>query len=231
VASEFLNPSQHSTRVLVVRGVEPCGKSYSWGFLRHMAWSALGAVPLRLPIKDTSYTPRELVEAAFGLLSLDSSKLPPLKDLPQLARIEPLINAFKGQVPRMQGPPYLLVIDDLNDPSVIPATVETAFALAQCVEEVRAQYLWVVLLGYNVPITGELRHVAQDDASFPDLACVAKHLEAMAAAGPQPIEATKAREYADLLFSKYAQLDKAAMTELTPRVEELGEKLRQGQQP
>ena len=123
------------------------------------------------------------------------------------------------------------MIDDLNDPSVIPATVETAIALAESVEEIRAQYLWVVLLGYNVPITGELRQVAQDDASFPDPACVARHFEAMAAAGPKPIGAAKARQYADLLFSKYAELDKAAMTELTSRLEELGEKLRLGQQP
>ena len=231
----FTNPDPYTTRMLVVRGDAPCGKSYSWEFLRHLAWASVGAKPLRLRLRNANYTPRELVDAAFRLLDFDVDRLPTLADDPQLARIEPLISAFKGQLATMGQQRYWLVIDDLNDPGVTPSVSETAFALAQSVEESRPDRLWVALLGYNAPITDtELRFVAQEYPRFPDAACVAEHFGFMAAAGPagaDPLTPERAREIADVLFEKYAELDKAAMTELTPRLEQMGEKLRLGERP
>lgn len=229
---EFTNPSPYTTRVLVVSGNEPCGKSYTWEFLRHLAWVTVGAKAHRLRLRATGYTPRQLVEEAFALLRLDKSGLPPMTDDPQLARIEPLITEFKGQVATMGEQRYWLVIDDLNDASVLPATAETAFALAQAVEEVKPDQLWLALLGYNAPITdSELRYVAKDDPRFPDPDGVAEHFRCIAEVSPKPLTPERALEIATVMFSKYAQLDKAAMIELTPELEQMGEKLRLGEQP
>jgi hypothetical protein len=229
---EFTNPDPYTTRVLVVRGAEPCGKSYTWEFLRHLAWASVGARVQRLRLQRTGYTPRQLVEAAFMLLGLDKSDLPHMTDDPQLARIEPLITEFKGQLARMSEQRYWLVIDDLNDPSVLPATRETAFALAQAVEENKPDQLWIALLGYNLPITDEeLVYVAQDDPRFPTVDLVASHFRCLAEASPNPLTFERASEIASVLFSKYPRLDKSAMIELTPILERMGEKLRAGEQP
>jgi hypothetical protein len=229
---EFTNPSPYSTRVLIVSGNEPCGKSYTWEFLRHLAWASVGAKAQRLRLKATGYTPRQLVEQVFALLQLDRSGLPEMKDDPQLARVEPLIAEFKGKLATMGPQRYWLVIDDLNDTSALPSTAETAFALAQAVEEVKPDALWMALLGYNAPITDpELLYVARDDPRFPDPVCVAAHFRCIAETSPSPLTQERALEIASVLFSKYDALDKAAMTELTPLLERMGEKLRQGLQP
>lgn len=229
---EFTNPSAYTTRVLVVSGNEPCGKSYTWEFLRHLAWVTVGAKAQRLRLRGTGYTPRQLVEETFALLRLDKSGLPPMTDDPQLARIEPLITEFKGQLATMGGQRYWLVIDDLNDASVLPAAAETALALAQAVEENKPDQLWIALLGYNAPITdSELRHVAKDDPRFPDPDGVAEYFRRIADGSAKPLTPERALEIATVMFGKYAQLDKAAMTELTPELEDMGEKLRDGKQP
>ena len=229
---EFTNPSPYTTRVLLVRGNEPCGKSYTWEFLRHLALATVGAKAQRLRLRGAGYTPRQVVDETFGLLRLDKSGLPSMTDDPQLARVEPLITEFKGQLAAMGQQRYWLVIDDLNDPSVLPAVAETAFALAQAVEEIKPDQLWVALLGYNAPISdAELRYVAQDDPRFPSPDGVAKYFRCIAEASPKPLTAQRALEIATVLFSKYAQLDKAAMIELTPVLEEMGEKLKLGEQP
>lgn len=228
---EFTSPSPYTTRVLIIRGDEPCGKSYSWSFLRHLAATSVGAIPQRLRLKDTSYTPKELIEQVFSLLDMDRTKLPPMIDEPQLAHTGPLMNAFKGQLAALQRR-YWLAIDDINDPSVTPPIRETTYAIAYSVEEARPENLWVALLGYNALITDdELRWVAQDDARFPDAALLAEHFQYMANAGPKPLRLPKAREYADLLLAKYPELTKEAMTKLTPLIERFGEKLKMGQRP
>jgi hypothetical protein len=74
--------------------------------------------------------------------------------------------------------------------------------------------------------------VAQEDAQFPNAALLAEHFKVMAAAGPPPpLEDDQALEYAELLLSRYPELNKEAMSDLTPRVEEMGEKLRNGERP
>ena len=228
---DFTNPSQFTTRVLIVRGDQPCGKSYTWEFLRHLAVSTVGAVPQRLRLKDTRFTPRQIFEQIGLLLLLDRSGLPSMTDEPQLARIDPLINWFKGQVVKLEKP-YWLVIDDLNDPSTTPAMREAAYALAYAVEEIKPQNLWVALLGYNVPVTDfELRHIAQEDARFPDAPTVAEYFEIIAKAGPKPLTRNMARQMADILFAKFAKLDKESMIKVTGAIERSGEKLKLGLQP
>jgi hypothetical protein len=232
VLRDFTNPSVYTTRVLVIRGEVPCGKSYSWEFLRHLASTSVGATAVRLRLGGAGYTPRQFVEQAFLLLGLDTTRLPVMTDDPQQAHIRPLVGAFMGQVLRLQQP-YWLIVDDLNDPSVTPLTRETAYAIAYAVEDTRPANLWVALLGYNPQIIEiELRRVAQEDAQFPNAALLAEHFKVMAAAGPPPpLEDDQALEYAELLLSRYPELNKEAMSDLTPRVEEMGEKLRNGERP
>lgn len=227
---EFTNPSAYTTRVLVVRGSEPGGKSYSWEFLRHLAKVTVGATPQRLRLRGTQYTPREFMEQAFKLLHLDMAALPLLTDNPQLTRIDALINAFKGQVPRMQER-YWLVVDDLNDPAVTPEIRNVAYALAHSVEEMRPDFLWVALLGYNEEITDpDLRHVAQDEAEFPSQEMVAEHLLALSARS-KPLDPARAREIACALYQGFPRLDREAMSKLTVMVEKTGEKLSAGVHP
>jgi len=231
VVRDFTNPSPFTTRVLVVRGDQPCGKSYTWEFLRHLAVSAVGAVPLRLRLKDTRFTPRQIFQQIGLLLRLDQSELPSMTDDPQLARIDPLINWFKGQVVEL-AKPYWLVIDDLNDPSASPAMREAAYAIASAVEEIKPPNLWVALLGYNAPVTDpDLRYIAQEDARFPDAPAVAMHFEVVAKAGPKPLTRDMARQIADILFGKYARLDKESMIKVTETIERIGEKLKLGLRP
>jgi hypothetical protein len=217
--------------VLVVRGEQPSGKSYSWRFLHHLAVHVAGAIPQRLALKDTGYTPRQVFEETFRLLDLDVAAVPPMPDDPQLARIAPLVNAFKGKIVRL-AKRYWLVIDDLNDPSVTPAMRDAAFAIASAVEELKPPELWVVLLGYNPPITAsELRHIEREDAQFPLTDLVAAHLESIAKPSALPLPIEKAREIAEGLFREFPNLDKAAMIELTERLERIGEGLQQGRWP
>lgn len=230
VLREFTNPSPVTTRVLVVRGDEPGGKSYSWQFLRHLA-SVFGCYPVPLRLKRTSYTPRKLLEQVYHLLGLDPATIPELTDDPQLARIDSLINAFTGKITTLTKR-YWLVIDDINDPSVTPAIRDMAYALAYSVEDVKPENLWIALIGYNLPIADpELRHVAVDEAEFPSPASVAKHLALISNHGPAPLTTERAQEIADLLFSKFPKLDKQAMIQLTSDFEVMGEKLEKGLQP
>ena len=231
VVREFTNPSQYSTHVLVVRGDQPCGKSYTWEFLRHLAVSVVNVTAQHLPLKHGPFTPRQIFEQVGQLLLLDLDRLPPMTDDPQLARIEPLIHWFKGQAVMLEKP-YWLVIDDLNDPSATQSMREAAYALAYAVEEIKPQNLWIALLGYNASVTDfELRYIAQEDARFPDARTVAEHFEAIAKAGPKPLEQGKARQMADLLFAKFAKLDKESMMKMTVEIENAGEKLKLGKQP
>jgi hypothetical protein len=228
---DFTNPSPYTTRVLIIRGDEPCGKSYSWSFLRHLAVSTVGVMPQRLPLEGTSYTPRQLFEQIFRLLNMDLKTLPSTADDPQYAQIDPFINALKGQVPLLQRRDWL-VIDDINDPSVTPHIRESTFAIASSIEDLKSDNLWIALLGYNALITkNTLRFVAQDDARFPDAGLLAEHFLTMANAGPKPLALRQAHEYAALLLTKFPVLTKEAMTSLTPLIEDFGEKLKLGQRP
>lgn len=228
---KFINPSLYTTRVLIVRGEEPCGKSYSWQFLQHLAFSSVGAQARRLQLKKTNYTPRQFLEQAWYLLRLDRATLPALADSPQLAKIDPLINAFKGQLDTLSKR-YWLVIDDLNEPNVTPEIRETAYAMASAVEEEKPENLWIALLGYNEPVAGEnLMRAAIDDAEFPTANLVANHLEMVAQLSGNTLATARAREIANLLFKQYPKLNRDAMSELRLKVEQMGEKLRQGLQP
>lgn len=231
VVREFTNPSPYSTHMLVVRGDQPCGKSYTWEFLRHLAVSTVGAVPQHLQLKNTLYTPRQIFEEVGRLLRLDRSGLPAMTDEPQLAMMGPLINWLKGEVVTIDKP-YWLVVDDLNDPSVTPAMGEAAYAVACAVEDLKPQNLWVALLGHNVPITNDdLLYIAQEDARFPDEYAVAEYFDAIAKAGPAPLAQDRALQIANLLFEKCVKRDKESMINLRVLVEKMGEKLMRGEQP
>lgn len=228
---KFTAFSPYTTRVLIVRGSEPGGKTFSWEFLRHLAFYSAGALAMRLRLRNTRYTPRQFVAQAMALLGLDPAVLPPDTDAPQLSVVDPFINAFKGQLVNLEQS-YWLVVDDLNDPSVTPEILSAAYALALAVEEQRPQKLWLALLGYNEEITDhELHAIALDDAEFPDAALVARHFDVISSATPKPLPAGRAREIADLLFTKFPRLDKEAMSKLTRLVEDAGAKLQQGIHP
>lgn len=227
----FTNPDTYTPRVLVVRGDEPCGKSYTWSFLQHLAFATVGAKPIRLRLKDKGYTPRAFMVDVFNMLSLDLRRLPEMADDPQLARIDPLISVFQGQLAEMAGQRYWLVIDDVNDPSVAPAITDTVFALAQSVDDARSDHLWLVLLGFSAPITPSEMLVAEEYARFPDPAQVAEHIQCIDAAGPRRLTPRRARNIANRLFDAFPVIDKAAMEQLTPLLEQLSERIRKGEPP
>jgi hypothetical protein len=230
IITEFTNPTPFTTRILIIRGDQPGGKSYSWEYLRHLAVSSVGATPQRLRLENKGYTPRQLLEQVGLLLGLKTSAMPQMIDDPQLARIDPLINWFKGKLPTLKQA-HWLVIDDLNAESVTPAMRETAYAIAYSAEEIKNN-LWVALLGYNTPITDpDLRFIAREDAQFPDAKLVAQHFECIARGSPMSLTLKRAEEIANLLFSKFPTIDKGSMIELTPMIEKMGEKLMVGQQP
>lgn len=219
--------SNYSTRVLIVRGDQPGGKSYSWRFLQHLAGEN-NARAVRLRLEGTSYTPRQFFEQIFLLLSLPISRLPTLSDDPQQTRIDSLINAFRGEIVNLTRR-YWLVIDDLNNDFVTPPIREAALAVACAVEDQRPENLWVALLGYNREVVNDdLRHSERDDAEFPSREAVGKHFELIAAASPRPLTEAQAREEADRIFQKFPRLDKAAMNTLTVLIERRGEDISAG---
>ncbi|WP_433795956.1 hypothetical protein [Actinoplanes sp. CA-252034] len=227
--SEFVDPSHNTTHVLIVRGVEPGGKSYTYTFLRHLAASTVGAVSTRLRLSNTAYSPRMFFEQVFRLLGLDLTRLPELTDDPQAARIDSLVAAFTGQVTHLPSA-YWLVIDDLNDPAVTREVREAAYALAFAVEESRPRNLWVALLGYNAEVTDpELLYVAQEDARFPSEAHLAEHFRSIAEHSGNPLTEKQALTYAQSLMSGHPVLSKAVMSRLCLVINEMGEKLRRGE--
>lgn len=228
----FTNPSRYTTRVLIIRGDEPCGKSYSWSFLRHLAsTSSVGAKAVHVPLRGTGYTPGELFEYLFRRLGLSVDVLPPMRDNPQHARVNPLLGAFMSQVDKLQQR-YWLVIDDINDPDVTPEIRETVYAIASHVEDDLSENLWIALLGYNQRISDpRLQRAAQDDAQFPDAELLAQHFKLIADHGGKPLPVEEARAYARLVLADFPVLNKEAMTELTPIIERMGRKLRAGERP
>lgn len=238
-ARTFALHAAGGSHVLVVRGTRPCGKSYTWQYLSHLAVSRAGARPQRVQLAKRPFTPRSLVEHVALLLDLPLRDLPPLSDDPQLARIDSLIAWFKGKIPGLATPCWL-VIDDLNDERVEPAIRDTAFALAFAVEETKPPNLWVVLLGYNDPLSDpELRYVEQEQAQFPTTADVSAHLEALATSVQQPLAPGFADALAARLCAPVIALAedappatvKAAMLAVTVNIERAGEKIRQGVHP
>lgn len=226
----FTQHSSFSSRVLIVEGSVPGGKSYTWKFLSHLAKQA-GATPLLLSLKGINHEPRSFVREIALLLQLDLSTLPPLADEPKMMRMSALVNWFQGQLVDLRRP-YWLVVDDLNEPDVIAEVRACAYALASVVERVKPDNLWMALLGYNDPITDrDMRLCVRDVAAFPTAEVLAKDFVSLAAVSAVPLNPAKAAEYAQLLFSKYQMIDHDAMEELTAAAEDLGQTLLQGLQP
>jgi len=228
ILRDFTHPSAYTTRVLIVSGDGPCGKTYSWEFIRHLA-ICTGAIPQRLRLKDAGYTPRQFLDYSFQLLGIDTSEMPKMIDDPQEARIEPVMIWFKGRKLPTIAKPHWLVIDDLNDESVTKPVREAAYALAYCAEEAKAN-LWVALLGYNEPITDqELGQIGEEQPTFPDVQLVADHFMMIAARGPVPLERERARRRARSIFGRYSLIDKEAMMRIKKEIEEEDARLMRGQ--
>ena len=226
---KFLNPTSNSTRLLIVRGEQPCGKSYSFQFLRHFARNVLGGEAMRQGLRNCNFTPRQFLENVFALLGM-AVDTTTMADDPQDVLVSPVLSAFKNQITTLSKT-YFLIIDDINDPSVTREVRETAFALAAAIEEVRSDRLFVALLGYNQELDADYRNVAFDDATFPTPDFVAKFYLSMAKDSSKPLTPRRARVYADAAFSGFATIDKVAMTELTGIIETMGWKFSQGLRP
>jgi hypothetical protein len=226
---DFARPSHFTSRILIIEGYDPGGKTYSWEYLRHRAVEA-GAVPRRLGLKDAAYEPRDLVEAVGQLLRLDVGTLPRLVDRPQHMRTNALLMWFQGQLDDIRRA-YWLVIDDLNEPAVSREIRACAYALAKIVEQVKPDNLWVALLGYNEQIIDrEMRNCVHDMAAFPTPAMFARDFIKLAAISSVPLSPERANKYAELLFSRHQIIDRTAMDELTSAAELLGQKLLKGLQ-
>jgi hypothetical protein len=224
---EFTMP-QGAAHTIFIQGPVPCGKSYSWYFVRHLAQIA-GANALPLKLKGTDYKPRQFFEQIFRLLDLDPTKLPPMADDPQLARIDAPMNAFRGAVSKLQQPTWL-VIDDLNEQDVKPSIREAAYEVAAAVEEMRPPNLWVILIGYPDSIAADDRVAlsGREEPQFPDVELVAHHLEELSKLSQRPITSARAEELSQILFSRIANPDKVSMSDLTRRLRPLGDMLRSG---
>jgi hypothetical protein len=122
------------------------------------------------------------------------------------------------------------VIDDLNYPIVTPAVLETVRELAFRVEDEKPRNLWLILLGYNSPITDPDFRPAEESAQFPDASSVARHFE-WVAAPVKPLTSQNAREIADVLFGAFPQLTKEAMQKLAGAILATDLKLHLGKQP
>jgi hypothetical protein len=222
----FVSPTHATPRVLVVRGKEPSGKSYTWEFLRHLAYET-GATPQRLRLADTGYTPHQVAADITGLLGRPQTPLPPMADNPQKSHFQPLVNSLVGLIPDLPRR-YWLVLDDLNHDSVDKPVREFAYALAVAVEDFRHENLHLALLGYNEPIIDAGMRARIDHPRFPDARLLAEHLTCMAAAGDQPLPIELATRYAELLLERHTPLTKEAMQLLTDDIRTMGHKLREG---
>ncbi|MGB8860311.1 MAG: hypothetical protein WCC60_13680 [Ilumatobacteraceae bacterium] len=172
----FEQPSLYTSRVAVIAGEQPGGKSYSWYFLQHLAaaWGVGNIQSLSLS-KLSPLSPYHLVASALQLLHLEGVSLPPFIDTPQLAHVNPLEIAFQGALPQLEDR-FWLVIDDLNDVAVDTIVKEMAYAMARAAEQLKSN-LFVVLIGYNQPIMDELFSFAvRDSARFPDASEIAHHV-------------------------------------------------------
>ena len=227
---EFTDPRPDKTRVLIVRGQEPCGKSYTWRFLQHLALNKVGADFHRMRLKESNPTTREFFETVGRRLGLNLAKdsFPKVTDDPQEAKTHPYIDWLDGQLNTLNRPQWL-IIDDLNHQEVKKTTREAAYALA-CLAEERKTNLWVALLGYNEAVTdSELDYIAEDEAVFPDPSSVAQYFECLSRTGPLPLTPEEAREWAELLFTAQTTIDKEVMSTLKKQIENLGEKFKRGQ--
>lgn len=223
---EFVHPSHVTPRVLVVRGDRPSGKSYTWEFLRHLAYET-GATPQRLRLADTGYTPRQVAADIVRLVGCPQMPLPPMADDPQDTHVQPLVNSLVGLIPALPRR-YWLVLDDLNHDSVGKPVREFAYAFALAVEDNRHENLHLALLGYNDPIVHTGLKGRTDHPRFPDVGLLAEHLAHMAAAGDKPLSVELATRYAELLLERHSPLSKESMQLLTDDIRTMGCRLREG---
>lgn len=230
---EFTVPQPNNTHVLIVKGKYPSGKSYSYGFLHHLAFQEVNAQATRLSAMGIPCA-FELLRRSLLQLGVPTGALQPLADSPQIAReVDALIPAFKAAI-RSLTTPFWLVIDDLNDASVTRDIREAALSMARAVEDDKPPFLWIMLLGYNDEATDDtLRNAAIDDAEFPTSVKAADFLDIVAEQSGVVLQ-RKAQDITDLLFEKhhpFAPVDKAAMKSLTRDLEVMAQKLKQGLQP
>lgn len=229
---DLLRPLLHSAAaappVLLVRGEQPGGKSYTWEFLRHLAHES-GATAQHLPLANTGYGPQQVLVSALNLLGIFDGTLPTMADQPQESHLQPLVSNFMGRLPDLQRW-YWLVIDDLNHPTARQPARDFAYALAKAVEAHRPTNLHLTLLGYNDPIPDARLNRRTDHPQFPELGRLAQYLAVMAsAAGGEPLPTERAERYAELLVQRRRPLTKERMQLLTADLELMGGKLRQGE--
>lgn len=227
----FVEHPDDPPRVLVVRGAEPGGKSYTWEFLRHLA-ARSGALAQWLPLADMDYRPRQVLVEALTLLGLSDDSVPPMADDPQDSHLQPLVNSFMGAIPELERPSWL-VIDDLNHPRVALPVRELAYALAKRVEYTGLPNLHLVLLGYNDPIPDARIELRTDRPQFPEVCRLAQYLTLMASAsGGEPLPAGLAAHLAELLVKRNSppdpSLTKECMQKLSYEIGQLGRKLWEG---
>ena len=232
ILREFSYADALSERLLVVRGGEPCGKTYSWWFIDHLAKQA-GADVQRIRLKDADYTPRQLFTAVRVQFELSKYGFPKAKDDPQESKIHPYIIWLKGRLAKLDRHCWL-VIDDLNHPNIKPSTREAAYAIGK-LAQVNKRNLWVVLVGYNEAITErELRMRKEETPQFPSEEAVARFLQYVATLGPRPLTSERAQQIAEAAYQKQRQECeslKDAMERLTPYIEDIAEQLKVGNQP
>jgi hypothetical protein len=229
---EFTNPGKDTTRVLIVRGEKPGGKSHTYFFLQHLAFNVAGARFHSINLVDSKPDPRQLFKDVGSELRFDLSDnvFPKIKDDPQEAKLQSYGSWLGGQIDTLQEP-HWLVIDDLNHPEVTEPAREAAYELAKQAE-IKKGNLWVALLGYNKPITDDkLEYIAEDEARFPNRESIIEYFCLLSNRGGLNVEKIEAGTWIDLLCNNMASLDKEGMKNLKKKIEKLGKRLLKGKKP
>jgi hypothetical protein len=234
----FSNPQvrRKKSRVLIVSGSKPCGKSITKEYLRHLAEEVAGAqFAVPLDMSQLKPTVKEFFKAIGSKLRLDfdNPPFPDLEDEPQEAReIIPYIFWLEGALSKKNGA-YWLTIDELNHAQVTKIAREAAYEVARWAQEYRGN-LWVALLGYNEPVTDhDLRRGAVlDIAEFPPKSAIVEYFMTLAKKGGMvDLQQDEVETWTDKVLNKYPKLDKETMMNLTDKLEDIGEDLLDGQQP
>ncbi|MFN2141835.1 MAG: hypothetical protein ACK2U5_15210 [Candidatus Promineifilaceae bacterium] len=228
----FTNEGVYSTRVLVVSGSDPCGKSYTYCYLKHLADKVGAEFADPLNVRQRNPTTREFFEAVGRKLRLNMKEtdFPEAEDDPQEAKVWPYSDWLDGQIDTLEEPRWL-TIDELNHPEVGRPALEAAFELARLAES-KQKNLWVALLGYNDPtVAATLKQAVKEQPRFPNAAEVVTYFKRMAQEGQLQLQAGEALGWAQALFPAGATIDKEFMENTIREIERQGNNLARGIRP
>ena len=139
------------------------------------------------------------MEAVRLVLGLTRDNWPPLTDTPQDSQIaKQLASWFVGELPNIIQPVWL-VIDDLNGTMPTKETLELVEDLAERIEELHPDNLWLIVIGLKRDVP-DGQYMLQDRANSPDRPEVHRYFESLAVAYGQAIPGAHLDRFVDEVF-------------------------------